>query len=194
SGLLTAQGHRFADALADAMRPWAEEALPPAAKHATAEAMTAHRTFWRVRNLAPDPAWIADLASRWAAGRPPSAEVPAVTYLDQRSIPEHHRRLPLAAHLKTTDRTAAPGRLPGQPDGDRAYLAGYRSEALALYTRELRTDPLRPQVWAGLALTVPKIYGTRHSTILGLRPEVAAHLHRATGPDTDIPALLRWLS
>ncbi|MFE3261050.1 HEXXH motif domain-containing protein [Nocardia sp. NPDC059091] len=194
SGLLTAQGHRFTDALADAMRPWAEEALPPAAKHAAAEAMTAHRTFWRVRNLAPDPAWIADLAARWAAGRPPSAEVPAVTYLDQGSIPEHHRRLPLAPQLKTTDRAAAPGRLPGQPEGDSAYLAGYRSEALALYTRELRTDPLRPQVWAGLALIVPKIYGIRHSTILSLRPEVAAHLYDATGPDTDIPALLRWLA
>ncbi|WP_460728150.1 hypothetical protein [Nocardia heshunensis] len=52
--------------------------------------------------------------------------------------------------------------------------------------------------WAGLALTVPKIYGTRHHRILDLRPEVVAHLYDATDPDpdpdADIPALLRWLA
>ncbi|GAB2452429.1 HEXXH motif domain-containing protein [Nocardia tengchongensis] len=195
SGLLTAEGHRFINALAQAMLPWQNEPIPPEAVHAAAEAMTAHRTFWRVRNLEPDPAWIADLATRWAANQPPSAEVAAVTHTDQRRIPNHHRQLPLAALLKTTS-TAAPAtrRLPGQLEGDRAYLAGYRSEAVALYTRELRTDPLRPQAWAGLALAVPKIFGADHTTILSERAEVAARLYRAVGPETDPLKLLRWLS
>ncbi|MET9489257.1 HEXXH motif domain-containing protein [Nocardia sp. NPDC006630] len=195
SGLLGDAGRRLLDALAAAMIPWASADLPPEARRAATEAAVGHRTFWQVRNLEPDPAGIADLVSRWDAGRSATGELPRSTLVDQQRIPDQHRRLPLAARLKTLDPRAAKALSDDRPpEGERAYLAGYATEALALYSRELRADPLRPQVWAGLNLAGRKIFGGNGFEILDERAEVAARLYEAVGPDADIVELLRWLS
>ncbi|MFE3758725.1 HEXXH motif domain-containing protein [Nocardia tengchongensis] len=195
SGLLSDEGRGLLDSLTAAMAPWRTEELPPAARQAAAESAAAHRTFWQIRNLAPDPAGIDDLLARWDAGRPANIDLPSAALLDQDRIPDRYRRLPLAAQLKTLDPVAAEAlSISGQPAGDRAYLAGYLTEAVALYSRELRADPLRPQAWAGLYLAGSKLFGGKNFDVLGDRGEVVARLYEAAGPETDPIDLLRWLS
>ncbi|WP_157556191.1 HEXXH motif domain-containing protein [Nocardia acidivorans] len=195
SGLLTAAGDRFLRALADAMSPWRHESVPLAARQVAAETITAHRTFWRIRNLEPDPAAIAELAARWWARRPPGPDLPTAAFIAPERVPERYRGLPLAAQLKAVDPGAAAAlATPGQPEGDRAYLAGYPTEALALYARELRADPLRPQAWAGLILAGQRVFGGKLFETLSERGEVVAGLYAEIGPEAEILDLLRWLS
>lgn len=193
SGLLTATGQRFLAGLAAAMHPWSTDGVPATARRAADEASIAHRTFWRVRNLVPDPDAVAELAARWWTDQPASIS-PTITQIEQRLIPEHHRRLSLAAQLTTLDHGAAALSVPGQPAGDQAYLAGYLSKAVALYCRELRADPLRPQAWAGLALALPKIFGADDFEALFKRGEVVSRVYQAVGPEVDILSLVRWFA
>lgn len=195
SGLLSNDGQRFLSALTEAMAPWSGEDIPAAARHAATESAVAHQTFWQVRNLEPDPFSIAYLVKRWDAGRPAPSALPTSTIIDEQRIPAHHRQLRLAAQLNTLDPAAARALAdPQQPEGDKAYLSGYLTEAFALYSRELRADPLRPQAWAGLSVSGPKIFGSNVFEILHERAEVVARLYEAVGPDVEIMDLLRWLS
>jgi hypothetical protein len=50
--------------------------------------------------------------------------------------------------------------------------------ATARYTAELVTDPLRPQVWAGLAITLPYMYPEDDLAVLQEHTDVVAHLCR----------------
>ncbi|MEV2226883.1 HEXXH motif domain-containing protein [Nocardia vinacea] len=70
SGLLTAAGKQFIDTLEAATHLWENEDVPAEARLVASEASAAHRTFWRVRNLIPEPGKIADLAARWATRSP----------------------------------------------------------------------------------------------------------------------------
>ncbi|MFE4455892.1 HEXXH motif domain-containing protein [Nocardia tengchongensis] len=195
SGLLSADGQRLLGSLTAAMTPWSGEDLPDVARHAATDAAIAHRTFWQVRNLEPDRVGIAELVARWDAGRPATDELPPASLIDQHQIPDHHRRLRLAAQLKTINPVAAEKLSdPHQPEGDRPYLAGYLTEAVALYSRELSSDPLRPQAWAGLSLAGQKMFGGTVFGILNERAEVVARLYEALCPDIEIVDLLRWMS
>ncbi|MGW4243651.1 HEXXH motif domain-containing protein [Nocardia sp. NPDC004722] len=195
SGLLTAAGTGVLDGLTAAMSSWSGEEVPATARQAANESSLAHRVFWSVRNLAPDPAAIAELTACWDAGRRAPTRTLRADRVDQRTLPDHYRRLRLAAQLTTVDATAAAALADSrQPEGDRAYLAGYPSEAMALYSRELRVDPLRPQAWAGLALAVSKVHGPHAVRVLTDRAEVAARLYQSVGPEADVLELLRWLS
>ncbi|MFF7945182.1 hypothetical protein ACFZC5_36440, partial [Nocardia gamkensis] len=102
------------------------------------------------------------------------------------------------AQLKLRDPAAAQTiAIADQPRGDRAYLSGEWSEAVNLYALELRTDPLRPQLWAGLALALPKLYSEDDFGILNERAEVAAGLYQrllADDAEADVVELVRWLS
>lgn len=193
SGLLTAAGQRFFGNLETALTHWGDEDVPPAARIAAAEAAALHRTFWQVRNLVPDPAGIADLARRWAAGDHPPISAPVTSLIDQQQILESRLGLPLAARLASVEPIATQT-ITGLCDGDHAYLAGHLTAAVSHYSRDLRADPLHPQAWAGLALAGRKIYGSMAFRALEQRAEVAARLYETLGPDTDIPALVRWLS
>ncbi|WP_330252126.1 HEXXH motif domain-containing protein [Nocardia sp. NBC_00565] len=198
SGLLTDSGAQFIDTLRAGMRPWSSEDVSAEARLAASEASAAHRTFWQVRNLIPDAGGIANLAAQWTAQASRPTVLPSAGHADQQTVPDGYRRLHLSAQLKVFDSGPA-GALasPDQPHGDRAYLAGDLSEAVALYARELHADPLRPQLWAGLALTMPKLYPDSNFSILNTRAEVAARLYRTVRADTGTAAiidLVRWLS
>ncbi|MEV0296186.1 HEXXH motif domain-containing protein [Nocardia sp. NPDC050710] len=195
SGLLTDAGHRLLRGLETAMRPWNDEQVPAEARYAAAESSAAHRTYWAVRNSVPDPEVIAELAARWDSGKRPVPILPSASLIDQAGIPARYKGLHLAAQLTTFD-TAAAAALssPEQPAGDHAYLTGDIAGAHVLYSEELRADPLRPQLWAGLALTAPKMFGENDFGVLAERAEIAAGLYAALGADTDILQLLRWLS
>ncbi|MFE4455803.1 HEXXH motif domain-containing protein [Nocardia tengchongensis] len=193
SGLLSMVGEAFFGNLEAAVRQWSEEDVPAAARIAAEEAATLHQTFWQTRNLVPDPDGIAELAARWSAGRPPIAPLPASTLIDQQHIHETHRGLPLATRLAIIEPGAA-NAISGLSDGDHAYLAGYLTEAVSQYSRDLRADPLCPQAWAGIGLAGRKIYGELAFRVLRERADVVARLYEVLGPDTDIPALVRWLS
>ncbi|MEU6191522.1 HEXXH motif domain-containing protein [Nocardia sp. NPDC047038] len=195
SGLLTTAGHQLCDALARNMRSWASEYIPEKARLVASEVATAHRPYWRLRNLMPAADGITDLAARWTAGHPRPDVLPPAALIDQQRIPDRYSGLHLAAQLKASDTAAAKAMSsPDQPDGDRSYLAGHPLESFARYTQDLQHDPLRPQVWAGLALTLPKLFKNIDFGILQERAEVAAHLYSALGPQTPIVDLLRWLS
>ncbi|MFJ9370504.1 HEXXH motif domain-containing protein [Nocardia sp. NPDC101769] len=195
SGLLTAAGTRFLDGLTAAMRSWSGEEVPATARQAAIESSLAHRVFWSVRNLTPDPVAIAELTACWDAERRAPTRILLADRVDQRTLPDHYRSLRLAAQLTTVDATAAAALADSrQPEGDRAYLAGYPSEAMALYSRELRVDPLRPQAWAGLALAVSKVHGHHAVRVLTDRAAVAARLYQSVGPEVEILDLLLWLS
>lgn len=195
SGLLTAAGVDFLEALGASMRPWSVEYVPDAARTAASEVSTAHRAFWQVRNLAPNADGITELAAQWVARtRQPSTMPSSVIFPS--TVPKRFCRLHLSAQLKAIDPDVAEVfSSPAQPRGDRAYLAGELSRAVTLYTHELSGDPLRPQPWAGLALALPKLYPGDDFGILDSKPEVAAHLCRAVQADADeIIDLLLWLS
>ncbi|MFB8006001.1 hypothetical protein [Nocardia sp. NPDC056000] len=159
----------------------------------TTELSAVHTIFRRVRDLEPDPGGVRDLVSRWDTGAPPCAELPSATAIAQQRIPARYLRLYLAA---TPDPGSDAAQAEGytELEGDRAYRAGYLSEAVALYSRELRADPLRPQAWAGLRLAASKLFGDSDFGVLDARAEVVAHLYAALGPETEILALLRWLT
>jgi HEXXH motif-containing protein len=195
SGLLTTEGEHFLDSLAAVIQPWADEDIPAEVRLAVSEATIAHRTFWQVRNRRPSADGIAELAARWASGRPSPGSLPPATWTDQDQNPDRDCRLRLPAQLKSLD-SAEFEELssPDQPEGDRLYLAGDVPAAFTQYTRELRQDPCRPQLWAGLALTLPKLFPDSDFGILTGRAEIAAHLYQAVDRDTDIVDLVRWLS
>lgn len=71
---------------------------------------------------------------------------------------------------------------------------------MGLHTRRKRPrqhlmgDPLRPQAWAGLALTLPHLYPDLDMTVLHRQPEILAHLHQAHRSDTETITLLQWLT
>ncbi|MGV9411240.1 aKG-HExxH-type peptide beta-hydroxylase [Nocardia sp. NPDC003693] len=192
SGLLTEAGQRLLAGLAKSVRAWGEQDLPGAARRAAAEALLAHRIHWRVRNLVVEPRAIDALMSDFDAGRMPRDPGHAVTFAAQPGIPARYRSLSLVARLLTLDPVGAGG--PVQLAGDRAYLAGYLTESMALYQRELRADPLRPQAWAGYALAASKMFGRNHFDVLTERPEILAALYSVAGPDIEILELVRWLS
>ncbi|MFB7720118.1 HEXXH motif domain-containing protein [Nocardia sp. NPDC056100] len=192
SGLLTDAGRRFVGALSAETHRWAGNQVSAAARAVATESVMAQRTFWQVRNLVPDPRDIADLVVRWDAGLPPTAELRPSILVDQQRIPARSRRLYLVSKEEPFRPTEPADN--AQPQGDRAYRAGYLTEAVALYSRELRTDPLRPQPWAGLRLAAPKIFGDRDFRILDSRAEVVAHLYAAVGTEVEIMALLAWLA
>ncbi|MGW4719732.1 HEXXH motif domain-containing protein [Nocardia sp. NPDC004260] len=196
SGLLTAIGKQFMTALAVGTRSWAEEEVPAEARHAVTQIRTAHRTFWRVRNLAPDRALVSELATSWATKAPRPLVLPPVRFTNQELIPNRYRRLGIAAQLRHPGVAEATSPS-GHPRGDHAYLAGELAEAVDLYLEELRTDPLRPQIWAGLALALPKRCSDDDFGILAERAELAAALYeRVSSCDQKVDpiALLRWLS
>ncbi|WP_460728059.1 HEXXH motif domain-containing protein [Nocardia heshunensis] len=194
-GLLTEPGRRLLAGLTTTMAEWDEEDVPAAAMRAATEAATAHRTFWTVRNLTPDPDDIAELTARWRSGRQPVRVLaPAIASTTKAALPRHES-LSLVAQLTAADPSAysvAPDQRP--PAGDRAYLTGYLVEALALYSRDLRTDPRRPHLWAGLALAMPKIFGPRSAHILRERADIAAAMCEVLGPEAEVFDLVRWLS
>ncbi|WP_406229547.1 HEXXH motif domain-containing protein [Nocardia sp. NBC_01009] len=198
SSLLTEAGSHFLNALSAEMRPWGEEDVPTAVRVAASEVAIAHRTFWQVRNLTPDIGGIAELAACWIAQAPRPECLPPADHVDQTAVPNDHRRLHLPAQLKLLDHAAAEAlSIPEQPRGDRAYLAGDLAAAVALYTEELHIDPLRPQLWAGLALALPKLHPDDDFSVLDDRAEVAAHLCQvllADAEGVEIVDLVRWLS
>ncbi|MEV0297671.1 HEXXH motif domain-containing protein [Nocardia sp. NPDC050710] len=198
SGLLTTAGEHLMKTLRDAMRPWSAEEVSAEARRAATEVSTAHRTFWRVRNLTLGSSDIADLVAGWRAQDPPPAVLPPAIPVDQRSIPNHHRHLYLSESLtqRGIGEEAAVFTL-DQPCGDRAYLAGDVLCALARYAEEMRSDPLRPQLWAGLAVTLPTLDPETDYRMLSEHPEVMAGLYaalRAESEEVGILELLRWLS
>ncbi|MFQ6329468.1 HEXXH motif domain-containing protein [Nocardia sp. CWNU-33] len=196
SGLLTPSGEEFLRTLAAGMRAWSEEVVPGAAAHAAAEVSLAHRTFWQVRNLRVEN--IGELAAGWAARAARLDVLPSAVLISQQSVSAEDRSLHLAVQLKLADYDAAVAvSTAQQPDGDHAYLAGDLAEAVARYTKQLRSEPLRPQLWAGLALALPKLYPDNDFSILNSRAEVAATLYGEIGSDTDaaeLVQLLHWLS
>ncbi|WP_040841531.1 HEXXH motif domain-containing protein [Nocardia brevicatena] len=198
SGLLTTAGERFLDGLVACIRSWHDEEVPAAAKVAAAEVSDAHRTFWHVRNLRPDRDGVADLAAQWMSGAARPEVLPPAHLVDQATVPDNYRRLYLEAQLKVADRDVAEALYcPEQPRGDRAYLAGDQSRAVAHYQEELDIDPLRPQLWAGLALALPKLYPNKDFSILSDRADVAAWLYqtlRVGVGDLEIVDLVGWLS
>lgn len=159
----------------------------------TDELAAAHRTFLRIRDLEPDPRGIAELVQRWDSGASSDVEARSSVPVDEQRIPARYRRLYLMAEVESVPAPPnAETDLP--PEGDRAYRAGYLSEAMALYSRELRADPLRPQAWAGLRLAASKVFGGTSVAALDDRAEVTAHLYAALGPEVEIMSLLCWLA
>ncbi|MGW4241401.1 HEXXH motif domain-containing protein [Nocardia sp. NPDC004722] len=196
SGALTPEGLLLVRTLATAMAPWQYEQIPPAAKSAAADVVRAHRAFWHVRNLIPDANDIALLAHAWRVGEPKPTRVVQSSPTDQDSIPERYRTLRLSAQLKSPHRSA---HLPvgghDQALGDGALLKVRYADSVQLYHQELNQDPLRPQVWAGLAVVLPKLYPDEDFTILHRQAEVAAWLYRELRKcGVNLLALLRWLS
>ncbi|WP_067566670.1 HEXXH motif domain-containing protein [Nocardia acidivorans] len=198
SGLLTATGARLAATLSAGAEPWSREEVPDQARRAASEIMTAHRTFWQVRNRSVRDADLVELTERWLARTAPGIVLPPARDVDQSTIPERHRRLHLSAQLKLNDPAAARTiARPDQPRGDHAYLAGEWSAAVEMYALELAIDPLRPQLWAGLAAALPKAFPGNTFEILEYRAEVAAGLLRRVQEvdgATDVVELVRWLS
>ncbi|GAA0796636.1 aKG-HExxH-type peptide beta-hydroxylase [Spirilliplanes yamanashiensis] len=174
-GRLTAAGERFTAALAARVAPWLDVPVDPVAGRLAAGANADHRACWRLRNLAVDPAAARALAAAFAAGDPPGPAPVALRPASGRAL-ERNPRLD-AAHAYLAGGPPPPG-----PDG--AWLRGDVAAARAGYVARLRADPGDDHAWAGLSLVTPGLD----------RPEAAAAVCRAAGPDADPPAVAAWLT
>jgi HEXXH motif-containing protein len=198
SGLLTTAGEEFVTALGGCMQPWRAEDVPEDVRNAAFEASLAHKVFWQVRNWRPAADGLADLVTRWRTGDRCPIACPGASLIDQKTIPDHYRRLRLSTWLRPLDAKGMGTRaMDALPAGDRAYLMGDIAGASALYVEEIRRESLRPQSWAGLALALRKLFPHTALSVLDDSAYVAAELYqtlRADGDDPDLIDLLRWLS
>ncbi|TDQ53464.1 HEXXH motif domain-containing protein [Actinorugispora endophytica] len=202
SGLLTPAGRRFLDGLRARLAETAPEAAaePPSPRPAL-DASADHALLWRLRNLRPDPAALAELARAWTAGeRPRPLRVPLEVTAGS-GAPAANRRLDLLVLLlRAPDRCAAPrAGTAGASEADVALLEGRADDARAGYRALIRRDRERIDAWAGLALarslSAPPA-GNGRGDPLRERPEVVLGLHRVLhghGADADPESLASWL-
>jgi HEXXH motif-containing protein len=198
SGLLTPEGVTFIDALAGTLRPWLAEPVPAAADQLARESAIAHRVVWCVRNLRPDAAGLDGLYDRWISGRSAPSQLPDSALADQERIPKDFRSRLLPSYLKLFGpQDDGRSELSEYPASDLAYADGYFSRALSLYVRELDSGPTHPQPWAGVALSLPRVYPSTDFRILLNRAEVVAQLYntiRSADRECNIFELVSWLS
>jgi hypothetical protein len=199
SGLLNRHGQIFLEAIAATVSEWRDEAIPKKARQIADDAAMSHRVSWCVRNLVPRSEELSGIKSRWLSGQT-SGVVSSSLHRDKRDVPAHHRsRLP-ASYLEVLNsarQSPDAGTQIDVPPGDMSYARGDFDQALAEYLHELEADPLHPQPWAGIALTVQHLVDGEHKSCLVHRADLVAHLFallRSEDPNIDIVKLIAWLS
>jgi HEXXH motif-containing protein len=96
SGHLTALGERFTAGMAARLAQWRATAVPPAAARWARAMNDDARVLWRLRNLRPDPAHVAEWADSWTRRRPcPRPEAPRTEVRTGPRFPDRHRRFHL---------------------------------------------------------------------------------------------------
>jgi HEXXH motif-containing protein len=186
SGLLTDDGQIFVASVVEATRGWTDEAVSARADEIARESAHAHRVAWRVRNLRPDEGSLGKVRDAWAAGRVPPAEAQTSHRIDPAEVPSHYCSRPAASYLAVSRSASA-------SPADVAYASGDMERAYALYVVELSVDPLHPQPWAGLSLTLPRLVPA--TGVAFDRPEVLAHLWPRIAPSgANLTEFIGWLA
>jgi HEXXH motif-containing protein len=201
SGLLTQHGLEFVEAAVGTLTPWLTEGVTDEAESIARETTCGHRVAWRVRNLQANPAHVSSLAQLWtSSGRAPKESPESELVLEGRNGPELKSRL-LPSYLKIlveASRGSTQDAFGNSTAADFAYAEGDCEKALKLYVHEIEAAPaLRPQPWAGLALTLQRLHSPREISSLLDRGEVVAQLHaqlRSSGTECDPARLALWLS
>lgn len=171
SGLLTSAGIRLVETVAAKVAGWADERVPDHIRAIAADFVFAHRVFWRVRNLRLPANAGMELAQAWLHDSAPPRHLPAAEVVDQRTLPESHRRMFDISELEWLD-------------SDSAEAA-------------LQIDPDDPRLWADLALVRHRQGAETQPSMLARRAEVVVGLYRAIGADEGdvrVGDLLKWLS
>jgi len=175
AGLLTPVGRGFVAVMAQVVAGWSTERVPRRATLLAEDVVLADRVRWRIRNLAPDPAYRERLVTEWLAGRPGS--------------------------VSGGRGDVAPGTLVPTPyaTAAAAYVAGRYDAARAAYRDAVAARPEATDGWVGLALAVRRA-GTGPTTLVD-RPELVRDVYRgltdrAEGRSraVDPVALGEWLA
>jgi HEXXH motif-containing protein len=180
SGHLTALGERFTAGMAARLAQWRATAVPPvAARWARAMNDDAH-VLWRLRNLHPDPAHVAEWADAWTRRRPcPRPEAPRTEVRAGTRFPDRHRRFHLVqVHLGDSARF---GRMldearaePGRREGC-GYRSSYDVRIEDVGTDDVGTDDV--EVTDGLDADVLLVGGdideaaVRYAELVAVRPQ-----------------------
>ncbi|MFE2964065.1 HEXXH motif-containing putative peptide modification protein [Streptomyces sp. NPDC059340] len=208
---LTAAGRDFTATMGDSMANWTyRPAVPDDVLALAMEAVSAHRTRWRLHHLRPDSDTVAELAGAWMSGaaRPSRRHIVGGLAPDF-AVPSLNDYTALLCRV-----TADPSLLHraraehGQQEFDRADLTrllGETDSACRLAADQVTRWPQQHEPWArlGLALratvlTSPGDSGTAAAArSLAHRPEVVravhAHVIAVTGTPPEPIALAAWL-
>lgn len=187
SGSLTTLGERFTRRMRHRLRDWRQE-IGAEPRRLARLASADHRVGWRLRNMRPEAAAVADLARAWRSGapEPPGAIVKPEVTSGGSTLGTSNRIDLLYQRLRD----------PGQPvnrGADAQLIAGDATSAAGGYLERIRAQPRDLDAWNGLALALGE-------TLPGLlnAPELVAAVYNrlieSGGPSPDPTLLADWLS
>lgn len=203
---LTDAGRRLIEGLRTTARGWMTEEVPEELAEQARDSAIDHRARWRMRNIRPAAATIADLVERWRRNEPPG-DIPESTEVVTGAPPAHSETTQFRLwHLRMTD----PGRFDAicggadrgrewadVSDADIAYVRRDYARAVQAYREAVIRDPDSVQTWVGLALADLHNGDVATSAAVLARPEVLLALFRTLRGDPDEPdpeMLAHWLS
>jgi len=205
SGLLTVYGDRFVSRMRRQLAGMRPVAAPADIDTLARDALIDHWLTWRMRNLHPNPAWLAAATQAWLTGRrcPPTPSTPPGPEVAGCGSPPitSARRLELTyRRLKDPQLFAAEYAGPSAASSvtitaDASLIGGNHSTAARLYQQAVFRDPDRADWWVGLALAHRRLGTTTGRAFTG-HPERLAGLARqvrsVTGSIPDVTALAAW--
>jgi hypothetical protein len=203
SARLTGLGRRFVDGMRGWMRRLRTVEVSAPARRAAWAASADHRAVWRLRNLKPEPAWIAAAGAAWRrGGSPPPAGVDLVDPAPSEQSWHHARptlyRIRTVAPERFACWVADPGdlseRVTGASAADVALVDGRPEAATAGYLSAIAGTPDDVAAWAGLAVSLTA--NGRPRWLLLRKPHVVHAVYRdLAGTETppDPVRLADWL-
>ncbi|MEU6657909.1 HEXXH motif-containing putative peptide modification protein [Streptomyces sp. NPDC046821] len=205
---LTQTGREFTALMGDSATAWTDhETIPDNVTMLAAEAVTAHRSRWRMHYLRPEDGSVVQLADAWSSHAPRSPRQ-QVDSTFQRNLPPPS----LDGYTATLTQVAAdPSHFRNHATGtvdpsDRARLLGDVDRALHLATSQVTRWPHQGDSWVRLSLALQRLHAEPSLDASGTaiaaqalthRPEVVqavhAHVTATTGTPPNPVALASWI-
>ena len=188
---LTEAGQYLLSQIVMRLAEWSGEPVSAQARDLAERTAADHLICWRLRNLIPSAAAVAEVAQAWQAGQSCPSHVQArICPSDGNSGRLIRSEL---LYRKLCDPAEFGARCAGgPPDPDIAYARGDYLEASAGYLGQIKANPAAHHAWGGLALT------SEPDSALRQYPEVVAavycELGRTLTAFVDPFSLAEWLA
>lgn len=187
---ITDWGRRVIEALRLHLETWALRPVkvPQDCRNLARMADLDHRISWRLRNVTPDSQTIRTLADAWMATAPlPLTNITnSVTYglgLQRRKSREILGTLqigdPETFDTIYEDHGILDTLAPGATDADLLLIVGRIEDSIYAFSREIESNPLDAEPWAGLAVAFSMLYDPAGSSAVVRCPELVHAVHKA---------------